>query len=176
MCMVKKGFMRSQHPYELARRAKRKGISIEELLESEAKVYDLINNDNFLCTDCNTWKDISDRPKNSWYCKECCAKRTRSKYDLDKQRARILKKKYGITSEEYDQMLSEQNYRCYICHKHEDKLDRSLAVDHCHKTGKVRGLLCGNCNRFLGQIDDNVNTAERLLEYLQKYQNIQKNG
>jgi hypothetical protein len=55
-------------------------------------------------------------------------------------------------------------------------LNRSLAVDHCHKTGKVRGLLCGNCNRFLGQIDDDINTAERLLEYLNKYKDIQKNG
>jgi hypothetical protein len=174
--MLKKGSIRSQHPYEIARRAKRKGISVEELLKIEAETYDLVKEGNFLCTSCNTWKDISERPKNGWYCKTCYAARTRNRYDLDRQRTYLLKKKYGITPEKYDEMLSEQDYKCYICHTHEDKLDRSLAVDHCHKTGKVRGLLCGNCNRFLGQIDDDINTAERLLEYLNKYKDIQEDG
>jgi hypothetical protein len=176
MSGIKKESIRSQHPYQIARRAKRKGISIEELLEAEAEAYNLYKDGKFFCTSCDTWKDISDRPKNGWYCKECYIARSKELYNLDKQRARMLKKKYGITPEKYDEMLSEQDYRCYICHKHEDKLDRSLAVDHCHKTGKVRGLLCGNCNRFLGQIDDNINTAERLLEYLQKHKDIQENG
>ena len=174
MSMIKKGSIRSQHPYEIARRAKRKGVSVEELLQIEADTYNLIKDNNFLCTSCDTWKNVSERPKNGWYCKSCYSLRTRSRYDLSKQREYLLNKKYGITSDKYNQMLSEQNHKCYICHTHEDKLDRSLAVDHCHTTGKVRGLLCGNCNRFLGQIDDDINTAERLLEYLNKYKNIQE--
>jgi hypothetical protein len=174
--MVNKASIRSQHPYEIARRAKRKGITTEELTKLESETYNLIKHGNFLCTNCNTWKDILERPKNGWYCKECYATRTRNNYDLDKQRTYLLKKKYGITPEEYDKMLEDQNYSCYICHIHEDKLDRSLAVDHCHTTGKVRGLLCGSCNRFLGKINESIETVERMLEYLKSHKNFQGYG
>jgi hypothetical protein len=172
MSMLSKGSIRSQHPYEVARRAKRKGISVEELLKLEAENYNLIQSDKFLCTSCNTWKHVSERPKGGWYCKPCYASRTKHSYDSEKQRVYLLKKKYGITPEKYNEMLIEQDHKCYICSKHEDELDRALAVDHCHKTGKVRGLLCGNCNRFLGQIDDSVEIAERLLDYLNKHRDI----
>jgi len=151
---------------ELQRRARRKGVTIEELLKVEQEEQDKIDGGYTFCNSCKEWKIFG---KAKTYCKDCCSSRTRNNYNYEKQREYLLKKKYGITTEKYDKMLSEQDYKCYICHKHEDKLDRSLAVDHCHKTGKVRGLLCGNCNRFLGQIDDNVNIAERLLNYLNKH-------
>ena len=159
----------SANPRNVSRRAKRQGITVEDLLKIEKEEQEKIDNGYNLCNSCKEWKIFG---KAKTYCKECCAERTRSRYNLEKQRSYLLKKKYGITPEKYDEMLSEQDYKCYICHTHEDKIDRSLSVDHCHKTGKVRGLLCGNCNRFLGQIDDDINTAERLLEYLNKYKNI----
>jgi hypothetical protein len=159
----------SINPRNSSRRAKRQGISINELLIIEKEQQEKIDSGYTLCNSCKEWKIFG---KAKTYCKECCSERTRNRYDLEKQRTYLLKKKYGITPEKYDKMLSEQDYKCYICHTHEDKLDRSLAVDHCHKTGKVRGLLCGNCNRFLGQIDDNIDTAERLLNYLIKYKNF----
>jgi hypothetical protein len=153
-------------PYELNRRAKRKNITVDQLILLESEEQEKINNGYTFCKSCKEWKIFG---KAKTYCKECCAERVRNNYSLEKQREYTLKKKYGITSKQYDEMLHEQDYKCYICQKHEDKLDRSLAVDHCHKTGKVRGLLCGNCNRFLGQINDDINTAERLVLYLQKY-------
>jgi hypothetical protein len=158
--------IKSSNPYELNRRAKRRNTTVEKLIALEKDEQDKIDKGYTFCNSCKEWKIFG---KAKTYCKECCSERSRTKYNLEKQRQYILKKKYGITPEKYDEMLSEQDYRCYICQKHEDKLDRSLAVDHCHKTGKVRGLLCGNCNRFLGQIDDNIDTAERLLMYLQKH-------
>lgn len=76
-----------------------------------------------------------------------------------------MKRRYGITVEDYDKMLAEQNGVCAICEK-KDK--RRLAVDHCHKTGTVRGLLCSSCNISVGRFDDNPDTLKRAIEYLQR--------
>jgi hypothetical protein len=166
--------MKSSNIRNVTRRAKLRGITVSELILIEQEKQIKIDQGFKWCNSCKDWLLNSEFGKAHSYCKQCYRDRSNSRYDLDKQRSHLLKKKYGITSDKYNQMLSEQNHKCYICHIHEDKLDRSLAVDHCHTTGKVRGLLCGNCNRFLGQIDDNINTAERLLEYLNKYKNIQE--
>lgn len=97
---------------------------------------------------------------NSW-CKSCnndyCAKRRQGSDFKEKQRAYQLKRSYGITVDEYDEMLREQGGRCRIC-----RTDRprgygtekgNLYVDHCHNTGKVRGLLCSRCNLSLGWLE-----------------------
>lgn len=156
-------------PYELTRRAKRKNITVSELLILEKEEQDKLDKGYNFCNECKEWKIFG---KAKTYCKDCCLTRTKNNYNYEKQRAYLLKKKYGISCEKYDEMLHEQDYKCYICQKHEDKLDRSLAVDHCHTTGKVRGLLCGNCNRFLGQINDDLDTAKRLVKYLAKNKDI----
>lgn len=154
---------KSTHPWEQSRRAKRRGITVEELLKIEQEEQDKIDQGFKFCKSCNQW--ISDFG-NGAYCKKCCTNKTNSRYNLSKQRSYLLQKKYGITVDEYDKLLSAQKNRCYICHVHVSNLDRSLAVDHCHVTGKVRGLLCGSCNRFLGKINEDISTAERLVEYL----------
>lgn len=58
--------------------------------------------------------------------------------------------KYGITQEDYDRMFDNQKGCCAICGIHQSKLKQKLHVDHCHNTGKVRKLLCRNCNIHLG--------------------------
>lgn len=58
--------------------------------------------------------------------------------------------RYGITYDQYEQMLVDQNNLCLVCGRPESYPGRRLAVDHCHTTNKVRGLLCGLCNRTLG--------------------------
>lgn len=84
-------------------------------------------------------------------------------------REEILKKnkvhgieKYGISIEEYNQMLDSQNYTCYICNK-PVKDNKRLHIDHDHSTGKVRGLLCSKCNGALGWYENNF---EKINEYL----------
>jgi len=77
------------------------------------------------------------------------AREYRKKYP-DRTRKTNLKVKYGITPKDYDYMLDKQGGMCAICGEHNSKLKRMLFVDHCHKTGKVRGLLCDTCNKFLG--------------------------
>jgi hypothetical protein len=68
----------------------------------------------------------------------------------DKTRDTNLKSKYGISSKDYELMLEAQGGKCKICNEHQDNLKRILCVDHQHKTGKIRGLLCDTCNKFLG--------------------------
>jgi hypothetical protein len=78
---------------------------------------------------------------------------------------------YGITIEQYESMLVKQNNVCAICLRTETATNRGkvkrLAVDHCHKTGKVRGLLCHNCNTTLGKYEDKPELIKKLIEYLE---------
>jgi hypothetical protein len=82
-----------------------------------------------------------------------------------------LKKQFGITLEEYDALLEKQNGKCAIC-KQEERALRSngaafgLAVDHCHTSRRVRGLLCGKCNRALGGFADSPQILRNAIEYL----------
>ena len=75
-----------------------------------------------------------------------------------------LKIEYNLTIEQYNSMLTEQSGGCKICLKPDE--GRKLAVDHCHSSGKVRGLLCNKCNRAIGLLNDSVDSAERLYIYL----------
>lgn len=84
-----------------------------------------------------------------------------------KQKDKDLQKRFGITLEQYYKILEKQNYSCAGCLRHQSNFTRALCVDHNHKTGKVRGLLCQTCNRLLGQIAENPNTLRRLANYLE---------
>jgi len=92
-----------------------------------------------------------------------------------KYRSGNLKTKYGLTPEAYDEMLAAQAGCCAICGlKSGTEYHRSgrfipLTVDHCHETGVVRGLLCGQCNRGLGDFRDNLTNLERAIAYLGKF-------
>ncbi len=77
----------------------------------------------------------------------------------------VLKTKYDITPEIYYEILDKQNKVCAICKKVQSEFYR-LQVDHDHKTSKVRGLLCGKCNRSLGLLDDSIENLESAIKYL----------
>ena len=79
-----------------------------------------------------------------------------------------IKYRYGLTVEEYDQKLFDQNGLCAICQNPPDG-KRRLDVDHNHVTSKVRSLLCMKCNVLLGMFDDNVEVAQRVVEYLKRW-------
>lgn len=77
---------------------------------------------------------------------------------------------FGLTPEDYVRMLDEQHGVCAICGGPQvGGKNRRLCVDHCHKTGEVRGLLCTKCNAGLGMYDDNVDTLAKALAYLRKH-------
>lgn len=80
-----------------------------------------------------------------------------------------IRYKYGLSLEAYQAMLEGQKHVCAVCMKpNTRKGDTRLMVDHCHVTGRVRGLLCHNCNAALGMADDDPDLLERLAEYLKE--------
>lgn len=87
------------------------------------------------------------------------------KENSEKYRRYFLMSEYNISLEEYNSMLCAQNGVCAICGGSKIK-GSSLAVDHCHKTGKVRGLLCFNCNAGIGQLKDSHALVLRAAKYL----------
>lgn len=82
------------------------------------------------------------------------------------RRNSVLKKNYGITLADYNKMLGSQSGRCAICGTCDPKGRGAFHVDHCHKTTKVRGLLCSSCNTALGHFKDDPQTLERAVKYL----------
>ena len=79
----------------------------------------------------------------------------------------LLKRKFGISKKQYDEILKRQNGVCAICKNFPSKKD--LSVDHNHQTELNRGLLCNECNLGLGKFKDNIELIKYALEYLEKY-------
>lgn len=101
-------------------------------------------------------------------CRDCRAEWQRDHAKTDKrkrqQKDAILRRTYGITLEQYEEILRDQGGGCAICGAVPDQ--RSLDVDHCHETGAVRGLLCGSCNNGIGRFQDDPDLLEQAAEYL----------
>jgi hypothetical protein len=97
---------------------------------------------------------------------------SRDKYNSNEGRNRFLIRKYGITLEEFNQMLFSQQNACKIC-KTKFTTRKSIHTDHCHKIGKVRGLLCSACNVTLGQMKDNITYLKNMIKYLEKSNPLQ---
>jgi len=119
--------------------------------------------DTLDCSRCNEVK-----PKEEFYarpgiargyryeCKECSRAKLKKDYSenpevfRERRRRSFRKTKYGIEQAEYDRLMQEQDGACAICAS-----ETNLVIDHCHETGKVRGLLCNSCNKGLGFFGDN---------------------
>lgn len=104
------------------------------------------------------------------------ADRRRAYQKSDRIKDRIyfnLWAKRGITKDAYAAMVKDQGGRCAICRKEEaakrNGKAKRLAIDHCHKTGRVRGLLCESCNRGLGQTRDDPKILQAAIRYLKKH-------
>lgn len=151
-----------------------------------------------ICTQCNKNKKydnynlrISNNKTNlRCECKECSLKYSKKSYSKlseeqkeekrqycrnwkNKNPKRYKEKnvlyKYKIDFNQFETLLKQQNYSCAICNKQSTKLKRSLCVDHCHTTNKVRGLLCDSCNNGLGRFKDNINNLKNAIKYLKQY-------
>lgn len=92
-------------------------------------------------------------------------KRRKTSAYKEYQKRKILEIKFGLTLEKYLTMLRSQNESCKICSKTNPNGD-SLAVDHCHDTGRIRGLLCNKCNVGLGCFNDKTDLLQRSINYL----------
>lgn len=125
------------------------------------------------CSKCKQEKELSMFNKNiarkdgkQHACKEC-----EHEYG-QKYSARVrdgqLKRRYGISSEEYEILLNKQKSKCAICKTESKKFKKGLFVDHDHKNGKIRGLLCVKCNSALGKFEDDIELLKEAIKYLDK--------
>ncbi|SRR6266496_2927944 len=87
---------------------------------------------------------------------------------LTKDRRSRLRLRFGISLEEYNKLLFQQNYVCAICGE-KDKTGRNLCVDHDHETGEIRGLLCISCNTIVGHCKEDRTILYKISDYLFKY-------
>jgi hypothetical protein len=130
---------------------------------------------------CVCGKIIDKEFKWSKYCSIKCQKLEGYNRRILKGRKNDILKKFGINKSEYECILEKQNGRCAICGEKESALAsnkkqiKELAVDHCHKTGTNRGLLCMKCNNGIGNFNDDIVLLEKAIKYLKK-KHSQQNG
>jgi len=140
-----------------------------------------------ICSICKQEKPVEEfyfngkaRNHRSSYCKPCSRKISRGREKTSIERLRYKCKHMGTTPEWFKKKFQDQNGLCAICRQPEDHptkngsgIMRSLAIDHNHSTGKVRGLLCCKCNQSLHRLEKFPGWAESAVEYLKKYQEIE---
>lgn len=118
-----------------------------------------------LCIDCNNYKPVSEFHKNkknhtNSVCINCGKERSKTYH-----KSYYKYEKYGITKKYFDNIQEAQLGKCAICNT---SILQEGHIDHCHTTGKVRGILCGKCNKGLGLFNDNVNYLTNAIKYLTK--------
>lgn len=133
-----------------------------------------------ICTKCGEEKELSyfDKHNNcrfgvNSFCKKCSSEKAKKwrlnnkEHIVKQKRIYNLKRRYGIDVDFYEFLLNKQGNKCAIC---SNKLwtndGHRLAVDHCHATGKVRGLLCKVCNNAIGLFRENIEYFKKSIEYL----------
>lgn len=138
------------------------------------------------CINCNKLKRLSSfelRSDTKTYrksCKKCENNRKSLWYSNNKVNVKIqqVAKKYGLSEKDYEILVKYHNKLCAICGKEEDSIDgrtklkKSLSVDHNHRTGKVRGLLCWRCNAMIGYAKEDIKNLKNGVKYLEKYEQI----
>lgn len=135
------------------------------------------------CTKCGVSKplfEFYERPETKdgrrTDCKKCFSTRSKKKWESRPKdekdtinRKNRLKYYYGLTVEDYQQMVKEQDEKCYLCGNEDNYNGKPLYVDHCHNSGKVRKLLCQHCNSGLGMFRDNPELLIKAADYLKEH-------
>lgn len=147
----------------------------KEKLKNHNKEYYVDNKDIIIeNSSSNYYKNKKHyRQKNKEYCeknRDSVRKKRIEWYNKNKSKVRDskYKNKYGITIEEYNKLLLDQQDKCKICGVHKNDLNINLVIDHSHVDGSIRGLLCGKCNSILGFANDDIKIFEKAIEYLSK--------
>ena len=118
----------------------------------------------------DNWSEAAEKAR-AYICRPCRSEKGREYYEanITAIAEKRMMSRFGITLEQYDKMLFNQNGKCACCGKHHTDEHYSLAVDHDHNTGAVRALLCGGCNRAFGIMGDNVKGVKQLYDYALTY-------
>lgn len=148
-----------------------------------------------LCTKCKQpgefYRDITKKDGIHSVCKLCHSTRNKARRKVDSEyrerstkksmewrlanpehsrfrvRDSTLKRKYGLTVDDYNKLLESQGGVCQVCKN--PPTNRRLAVDHCHTTGKIRGLLCQACNVSIGKMRESPDLIRRLANYVEDH-------
>lgn len=138
------------------------------------------------CTNCGVEKPYAEFSKNKAnkdghqrWCKVCATQHRKENAEegriyqkeyrdnnVERLRDYRLRKLYGVTLDRFTEMLKQQNHKCLICGT---GLNTSSPMDHCHATGKVRGILCTHCNTGLGKFRDNPEFLQAAIAYLNEH-------
>lgn len=86
--------------------------------------------------------------------------------------ARNLKRKFNLSVDQYNDMLIAQDNKCAICPAEKSSSGKALAVDHCHTTLEIRGLLCNECNTSIGLMKESIEYLESAIKYLKKFKKL----
>jgi hypothetical protein len=130
-----------------------------------------------VCSKCKEEKNLTDFHKNKntksglhHYCKDCNSVQKKNSYNYIKYKHRRILNTYKLSFEEVEKLYILQNKKCKICKNEHSSISAhgGLYIDHCHTTGKVRGLLCGSCNVLLGVANDNITILNSAIDYLNK--------
>jgi hypothetical protein len=139
------------------------------------------------CNRCNIEKPLSEftmRKKTYgdkkglipyYMCAICKKEFEKEQYQIPERQEQIkrtarrsyIKRTYGISLEEYDDMILSQDSKCAICKKSLiDLSGREIHIDHCHESGKIRGILCSHCNVGIGNLNDDIAILKSAIQYL----------
>ena len=139
------------------------------------------------CSTCKEVKELTEFHKDKgnpdglkYICKACIAIKRKAYYSTHVTESAAYKKehyetsgrnsqyirKYNITLQQYDDMLAKQDGHCAICDAVHNADGTRLCVDHDHKTGKIRGILCTACNTLLGYVNDDISILAKAIDYL----------
>ena len=148
-----------------------------------------------LCSNCKEKKELVMFSKNkhtkdglNTWCKACNAILAKSWRKVESNKERVkqwrsnniekctaharksnLNIKYNMSIKEYNVLLEAQNNKCLLCSKSPEDNGKALSVDHDHQTGKIRGLLCDNCNKGIGFLKENIETLKNAIRYLETH-------
>lgn len=106
--------------------------------------------------------------------KEECKKYAKEYYQENKEQVKLagkiyrLRVRYGLSYDEYNALLEKTGGKCPICNVIFGKGNKRACVDHCHKTNKIRGIICSRCNKALGEFNDNSELITKAAEWLKK--------
>jgi hypothetical protein len=113
-------------------------------------------------------KTGSDKHGRKYQCKVCDKEERKIYLQTSHGKSKQLQWEYGISLDQYNEMMRKQDGRCAICGV--PNFIRKLVIDHCHDTGKVRGLLCDRCNTGIGKLRDNIDILQSAIKYLTENQ------
>lgn len=123
-----------------------------------------------LCSVCGIVKLYRIAPGKPWWrCAVALQSYSSNHYAKPETRSVLYSRRYGLSVEQYDRLVLKQDGKCARCLC---STERRLDVDHCHKTGKIRGLLCSACNLYIGRLESQLERLPDDLAYLSSEVNV----